>query len=168
MDIIYPGTFDPVTNGHFDVIERSSRLFKKVIVAVAASSGKQPMFSQTERVEMIRESIKPLSRVVVEAFSVLLIDYAKEKGIKNILRSLRVASDFEYELQLALMYRAQDRELETIFLMPNQKYIFLSSSMIREIARLGGDIKAFVPEYVYNQILKKIGHYHDNVRRDRR
>ena len=128
MDIIYPGTFDPITNGHFDVIERSSILFKKVIVAVATSSSKQPMFSQAERVDMLRESVKSLPGVVVEPFSGLLIDYAKEKGIKNILRSLRVASDFEHELQLALMYRSQDKELETIFLMPNQKYIFLSAA----------------------------------------
>jgi pantetheine-phosphate adenylyltransferase len=146
-----------MTNGHLDVIERGAHLFERVIVAVAESYNKKPMFSLKDRVFLVKESSKNLTNVEVDSFDSLLINYAKQKKVFNILRSLRVASDFEYELQLALMNRKLDATCETIFLMPNQEYIFLSSSMIREIATLGGDIRPFVPDVVYDFIKAK--HY---------
>ncbi|MDY6820793.1 MAG: pantetheine-phosphate adenylyltransferase [Deferribacterota bacterium] len=159
MDILYPGTFDPITNGHLDVIERASKIFKKIIVAVAKSYNKKPMFSLELRESFIKESIKDLNNVEVRSFDCLLVDYLKKTGVHNILRSLRVASDFEYELQLALMNRKLDEQCETVFLMPNQNYIFLSSSMIREIAMLGGDIECFVPKPVYDYITRNFKAY---------
>ena len=159
MEILYPGTFDPITNGHLDVIERASKLFDKIIVAIAKSENKKPLFSWEERIMLVKESVNGIKGVEVDSFDCLLIDYACRKNIFNILRSLRVASDFEYELQLALMNRKLHKNCETIFLMPNQKYIFLSSSMVREIALLGGDCECFVPKPVYEYMVKKINTY---------
>ena len=156
MEILYPGTFDPITNGHLDVIMRASKLFDKIIVAVARSDNKSPMFTLEERMMLVQEAVKELKGVEVDFYDCLLIDYASRKSIFNILRSLRVASDFVYELQLALMNRKLHKNCETIFLMPNQQYIFLSSSIVREIALLGGDFKCFVPEPVYKYMIKKV------------
>ena len=155
MNAIYPGTFDPLTNGHFDIIERGSKMFDKLIVAVAESKRKKPLFSIEERVDMIKESVKHLGNIEVEPFTVLLVDFMKQKDVNIVLRGLRVVSDFEYELQLALMNRKLYPNCETVFLMPNKKYIFLSSSMVREIASLGGDVSCFVPEPVNKYILRK-------------
>jgi pantetheine-phosphate adenylyltransferase len=156
VEILYPGTFDPITNGHLDVIVRANKLFDKIIVAVAASANKKPMLTLEERVMLVKQSTSFLKCVEVDSYDCLLIDYANKRGIYNILRSLRVASDFEYELQLALMNRKLYKNCETIFLMPNQEYIFLSSSIVREIALLGGDFKCFVPEPVYNYMINKV------------
>jgi len=154
MIAVYPGTFDPLTNGHLDIIERGSRMFEKLIVAVAESKRKKPLFNLSDRVKMIEESVSHLENVSVESFTNLLVDFMKEKNADVILRGLRVVSDFEYELQLALMNRKLYPECETVFLMPNKKYIFLSSSMVREIALLGGDVSCFVPKPV-NEFIKR-------------
>jgi pantetheine-phosphate adenylyltransferase len=156
MEILYPGTFDPITNGHLDVIGRASKLFDKIVVAIAKSDNKKPMFSLEERKMLVEESTKDIKGIEVDTYDCLLIDYASKKGVFNILRSLRVASDFEYELQLALMNRKLHKNCETIFLMPNQEFIFLSSSIVREIAILGGDFKCFVPKPVYEYMIKKV------------
>lgn len=156
MIAIYPGTFDPLTNGHLDIIERGAKMFDRLIVAVAESKRKKPLFDLKDRVKMIEESVSHLPNVEVESFSNLLVDFMKEKNADVILRGLRVVSDFEYELQLALMNRKLNANCETVFLMPNKKYIFLSSSMVREIALLGGDVSCFVPKPVNDFILRKI------------
>ncbi|KAA0258806.1 pantetheine-phosphate adenylyltransferase [Deferribacter autotrophicus] len=158
MNAIYPGTFDPLTNGHLDIIERGAKMFDSLIVAVAENKRKKPLFTLDERVKMIKESVAHLHNVEIEPFSILLVDFMKEKNVNIILRGLRVVSDFEYELQLALMNRKLYQECETVFLMPNKKYIFLSSSMVREIASLGGDVSCFVPEPVNKYIYRK---FHD-------
>ncbi|NOU15604.1 MAG: pantetheine-phosphate adenylyltransferase, partial [Methylococcaceae bacterium] len=145
---IYPGTFDPVTNGHLDLIARASRLYQKVIVAVAVNRNKQPLFSLVERVEMVQSEITPFANVEVIGFDTLLVDCAKQHGANVILRGLRAVSDFEYEFQLAGMNRRLAPELETVFLTPAEQYEFISSSMIREIAQLNGDVACFVPARV--------------------
>jgi pantetheine-phosphate adenylyltransferase len=152
---IYPGTFDPITNGHLDLIARSSKIHDKVIVAVAASRGKTPLFSLTERVELIKEVIKDFGKVSVIGFDNLLVDFAKEQNADVILRGLRAVSDFEFEFQLASMNRRLSPELETVFLTPDEQYEFISSSMIREIARLGGDVSSFVPATVQKKLFEK-------------
>lgn len=145
---IYPGTFDPVTNGHLDLITRAARLYKKIIVAVAENKGKTPLFSMEERVSLVQEVTKNFPNVVVEGFDNLLVNFARQQGAQVILRGLRAVSDFEYEFQLAGMNRRLSPELETVFLTPAEQYEFISSSMIREIARLKGDVGVFVPEVV--------------------
>ncbi|PKM11353.1 MAG: pantetheine-phosphate adenylyltransferase [Gammaproteobacteria bacterium HGW-Gammaproteobacteria-3] len=152
---IYPGTFDPVTNGHLDLIARASRLYKKIIVAVAASSNKTPLFSIHERVELVRAIMADFSNVSVIGFDNLLVDCAREQGANVIIRGLRAVSDFEYEFQLAGMNRRLSPELETVFLTPAEQYEFISSSMIREIARLKGDVSSFVPELVQQKLIGK-------------
>lgn len=155
MKALYPGTFDPLTNGHLDIIERGSKMFKHLVVAVAENKRKKPLFSIEERVEMAKESLKAFENVSVVPFSNLLIHFMKENNINIILRGLRAVSDFEFELQLALMNRKMYPDCETVFLMPSSKYIFLSSSMIREIASLGGDVSSFVPHPVFLRIEEK-------------
>lgn len=152
---IYPGTFDPITNGHLDLIARSSKIHDKVIVAVAASRGKTPLFSLTERVGLIKDVIKDFGKVSVIGFDNLLVDFAKEQNADVILRGLRAVSDFEFEFQLASMNRRLSPELETVFLTPDEQYEFISSSMIREIARLGGDVSSFVPATVQKKLFEK-------------
>lgn len=146
---IYPGTFDPLTMGHYDIIERASALFDELVVGVATNPKKGPAFTAEQRVEMTRLAVAHLPNVRVEAFSCLLMNFMKQQDAKIIIRGLRAVSDFEFEFQLALMNRKLYPECETIFLMPNKKYIFLSSSMLKEIASLGGDIRCFVPAPVY-------------------
>jgi len=144
---IYPGSFDPVTNGHLDVIERACRLFDEVIVAVAGNDQKQPLFPLEARVGMLREAIRPLN-VRVAPMSGLLVEFAAAEKASAVVRGLRAISDFEFEFQMALMNRKLAGEIETIFLMPKEEYTYLSSRIVKEIARLGGDISAFVPRLV--------------------
>jgi len=152
---IYPGTFDPITDGHLDLILRGSKLFNEVIVAIAANPGKTPLFSLAERVEMVEQVTANLSNVRIIGFSNLLVDCAKEYQAEVVLRGLRAVSDFEYEFQLAGMNRRLSPELETMFLTPAEQYEFISSSMIREIAKLNGDVSSFVPECVEERLIKK-------------
>lgn len=153
---IYPGSFDPLTNGHLDVIERAVKLFDHVIVAVAKNESKQPLFSLEERVDLVRRCIKHISNVEVDSFDGLLVDYAKQRSAQAIVRGLRAISDFEFEFQLALMNRKLNEKVETIFMMPKDTYTFLSSRITKEIARLGGDISAFVPAQVRTALLEKL------------
>lgn len=152
---IYPGTFDPVTSGHLDLIARASRLYEKVIVAVAASSNKMPLFSIEERVALAKEVTADFSNVSVIGFDNLLVDCAREHGANVIVRGLRAVSDFEYEFQMAGMNRRLSPDLETVFLTPAEQYEFISSSMIREIAKLKGDVSSFVPELVNEHLIRK-------------
>lgn len=152
---IYPGTFDPITNGHLDILERAVKLFDRVIITVAKNPSKQPLFNQEERCAMIRSAVKQYKNVEVDTFDGLLVEYARKKKATSLVRGLRAISDFEYELQMALMNRKLDSTLETVFLMPNEKYTYLNSSIIREIARLGGDVRDFVPEAVLKALTKK-------------
>lgn len=152
MRAIYPGTFDPMTNGHLDIIERGSRIFDELIVAVSSNERKNTMFSLAERTDMAIESLKSYQNVTIVPFSCLLVDFMKKKDVSIVLRGLRAVSDFEFELQLALMNRKLHPDCETVFLMPNKKYIFLSSSMVREIALLGGDVGCFVSPHI-NQVI---------------
>jgi len=145
---IYPGSFDPVTHGHIDVMERALRVFGRLIVAVAIDSEKHPLFSVNERLEMLRTIAAGMKGVEVDSFSGLLVDYAKKRGARIIIRGLRALSDFEYEFQMALTNRKICSDIETVFLMPSEQYAYLSSRMIKEIAALGGNVNAFVPEVV--------------------
>lgn len=141
---LYPGSFDPITNGHTDLVERATRIFDRVIVAVAASPKKGPLFTLDERVELAREALVGLPKVEVCGFDSLLADYAREREAQVILRGLRAVSDFEYEFQLAGMNRRLNAEVETLFLTPAESYSYISSSLVKEIAQLGGDVSAFV------------------------
>ncbi len=145
---IYPGTFDPITNGHSDLIQRASKIFDRIVVAVAANPKKAPLFSMNERVEMAREALKELANVEVDSFDNLLADYCAERGASVILRGLRAVSDFEYEFQLAGMNRRLAPEVETVFLTPAETYTFLSSRLVKEVAELGGDVSEFVDTHV--------------------
>lgn len=157
MDIkaIYPGTFDPITDGHLDIIVRASKLFSQVIVAVATNSAKTPLFSLEERVAMVEQVTAHLPNIAIIGFSNLLVDCAKEHNADVVLRGLRAVSDFEYEFQMAGMNRRLSPELETMFLTPAEQYEFISSSMIREIAKLKGDVSSFVPKCVEEKLVKK-------------
>ncbi|MGZ5029996.1 MAG: pantetheine-phosphate adenylyltransferase [Methylobacter sp.] len=152
---IYPGTFDPITNGHLDLIARASRLYHKVIVAVAVNRGKAPLFSLEERVDLVKAVASEFPNVEVIGFGNLLVDCAKQQGANVILRGLRAVSDFEYEFQLAGMNRRLAPDLETVFLTPAEQYEFISSSMIREIAQLNGDVSCFVPDLVHQSLINK-------------
>lgn len=145
---IYPGSFDPLTNGHLDVIERAVKLFDRVIVAVASNESKQPLFGLKERLELVKRSIRHLRNVKADSFDCLLVDYVERHSAQAIVRGLRAVSDFEFEFQLALMNRKLNERIETIFMMPRDTYTFLSSRMVKEIARLGGDVSPFVPPHV--------------------
>ena len=155
INAIYPGTFDPITNGHLDIIARASKLYNTVIVAVAVNRGKTPLFSLEERVEMVNSVITDFHNVSVIGFNNLLVDCAKQNGARVILRGLRAVSDFEYEFQLAGMNRRLAPQLETIFLTPAEQYEFISSTMIREIAQLKGNVACFVPETVLQRLTEK-------------
>ncbi len=145
---IYPGTFDPFTSAHLDIVRRALKIFDEVVVAVAPSQKKSPLFSLDERLNMIRISVEGLSNVQVEAFSGLLVDYVKERKGIAVVRGLRAVSDFEYELQMALMNRRLNTDIETVFLMPSEEYSFLTSTMVKEVASFGGSVKELVPENV--------------------
>ena len=154
---VYPGTFDPITNGHEDLIQRASRLFDEVMVGVAQSQAKRPFFSLDERIAIAREVLKPYPNVTVQGFSGLLSEFVKEHSATVILRGLRAVSDFEYEFQLAGMNRRLAPGVETLFLTPSDKYLFLSATIVREIAVLGGDISAFVHPVTAERMQAKIG-----------
>ncbi|MDP8238464.1 MAG: pantetheine-phosphate adenylyltransferase [Candidatus Hatepunaea meridiana] len=152
---IYPGTFDPITNGHIDIIQRAAPLFDKVIVTLALNSDKNPLFSIEERIEMIKRSTSDMSHVEVAQFSGLVVDFAARKGASVIIRGLRAVSDFEFEFQMALMNRKQRPEIDTVYLMPDARYTYLSSSIVKEVAQHGGRIERFVPQFVLDMLKKK-------------
>ncbi|NTV11893.1 MAG: pantetheine-phosphate adenylyltransferase [Zoogloea sp.] len=153
---VYPGTFDPFTRGHEDLVRRASRLFDKVLVGVADSGGKGPIFTLDERVEIAREALKDYPNVEVTGFSCLLMQFLKQQNARVILRGLRAVSDFEYEFQMAGMNRRLFPDVETVFLTPSDEYMFISATMVREIARLGGDVSKFVQPSVYERLRLKI------------
>ena len=153
--VVYPGTFDPITNGHLDIIERASTLFDEVIVAVVEKGSKKTIFSLDERRDFILDSVSSLSNVKVSSFSGLLVDFAQKNNSTSIIRGLRVLSDFEYEFKMALMNRSLNNNVTTLFMMPHQKYTHISSSLIREIASLGGDLSEYVPPRVERALREK-------------
>jgi len=154
---LYAGTFDPVTNGHMDILSRSLSIFENVIVAIAEATPKDTLFSLNERVALAEEAARHLNGVEVRPFSGLLVDFARETGAVAIIRGLRAVSDFEYEFQMALMNRRLNKEIETVFLMPSEEYTYLDSSIVREIASTGGDVSAFVPDVVARALRKRYG-----------
>ena len=153
---LYPGSFDPPTNGHVDVVERASRLFDRVVVAVAANPDKRPLFSQAQRRKLVDQAVGHLPNVDVAAFSGLLVDFAAKRGACAIIRGLRAVSDFEFEFQMALMNRKLNETIETIFMMPRETTTFLSSRLVKEIAALGGEVDAFVPTAVEAALRRKL------------
>jgi pantetheine-phosphate adenylyltransferase len=152
---VYPGTFDPITMGHVDIINRALNLFDRVIVAVAVNSAKDPVFSLDERVAMIEESFQDHDRIEVHQVSGLLVDFAQRQNAKALVRGIRAVSDFDYEFQLALMNRKLNREVDSVFLMPGFRWIFISSSIIKDAARNGGDVSDLVPPHVHRMLMKK-------------
>jgi pantetheine-phosphate adenylyltransferase len=152
---IYPGSFDPVTNGHIDIIARARHLFDEIIVAVSDNPSKNPYFSLPERLEFMREAVKSFPGVRTETFKGLLSDYVKKKKAVAVIRGIRAVSDFEYEFQMALMNRRLHARFETVFLMPDEKYTYLSSSIVREVSRLGGQVKGLVPSHVEVSLRKR-------------
>jgi len=158
---VYAGSFDPITNGHLSLIRRALEIFDKLIVAIAINGEKRPLFTVEERLEMIKEGtkekIKDYERVEVDAFEGLLVDYTASKNAKVILRGLRAVSDFDYELQLALMNRRLNRDIQSVFLMTDFKWLFLSSTIVKEAARFGGDVKGLVPKVVVEKLKEKFG-----------
>lgn len=158
MAVIYPGTFDPITIGHVNIIKRALRIFDKVVIAIAEDTSKNTLFTAEERVKMVRETLKGYRNVEVETFKGLLMDYARKRGIHTILRGLRTVQDFEYELQMALANKKLNPDCETIFMMTEGAYSYFSSSLIKEIASLGGNIKTMVPPCVERMLKKKFSH----------
>jgi pantetheine-phosphate adenylyltransferase len=154
---ICPGSFDPVTNGHLDLIERAAKIFDKLIVAVLRNQEKEPLFDVKERLEMLREVTRPFANVEIESFAGLLMEYARQKQARVILRGIRAVSDYEYELQMALMNRKLEPQVETVFMLPGEAYSYLSSRLVREVARLGGSLKGLVPAIVEERLRVKIG-----------
>ncbi|MGB5618756.1 MAG: pantetheine-phosphate adenylyltransferase [Desulfobacterales bacterium] len=158
---IYPGSFDPVTNGHLDIVKRGLKLFDKIIVTILYNPGKETLFSVQERLGMLRESMKSLSHIEIDHYDGLLVDYAAKRKAQAILRGMRAVSDFEYEFQMALMNRRLDREIQTVFLMTGLRWIFASSSIIKEAARFGGNIEGMVPPNVLRKLKIKFGQKKD-------
>ncbi len=154
--VIYPGTFDPITNGHLDIIQRALRIFDQVVVAVAVNSEKDPLFTGPERKEIIVEATRHLPNVQVDSFDSLLVDYVRGQKTNVVLRGLRAISDFEYEFQMALMNRKLDETIETVFMMPSQDYSYLSSRLVKDIAIHGGPVEAFVPHIVEKRLREKL------------
>ena len=154
---LYPGTFDPATNGHIDVAERASRIFSKVIAVIASNRMKQCLFSAEERFDMLKEVLKHMKNVEVIRYNGLIADCVRDYQASVIIRGLRALSDFDYEFQLAFTNRELNSNADTVFLMPSAQYIYLSSSLVRQLAQFGGDVSAFLPEYVQDCLLKKIG-----------
>ncbi|MFH1824323.1 MAG: pantetheine-phosphate adenylyltransferase [Candidatus Firestonebacteria bacterium] len=154
MKAIYPGSFDPITNGHLDIIKRGLRVFEHLTIAVVINTYKKPLFSAEERVRMIKDATKDFKNVTVDKFNGLLIDYVKKVKCNVVMRGLRVVSDFEYEFQMALTNRKLNKNMEIIYMMPSEEYIYLSSSMIKEIYMLGGNVSEFVPKIVIQNLKK--------------
>ena len=154
---IYPGSFDPVTNGHIDIVKRGKHLFDKIIVSILNNPNKQALFSVEERLEMLQASMKHIPGLAFDVFDGLLVDYAKQRKAQAILRGMRAVSDFEYEFQMALMNRKLNREVQTVFLMTGLRWIFTSSSIIKEAARFGGDVSDMVPAIVNRKLKAKFG-----------
>ena len=154
---VYPGTFDPVTFGHLDLVERGRKHVDRLIIAILRNEDKQTLFTVEERTAFLRDAVAPLKNVLVDDFDGLLVDYAKRTGATLILRGLRAVSDFEYELQMAMMNRRLAPDLETAFLMPNEAFSYVSSRLVREVARLGGDVQGLVPPTVARALLEKFG-----------
>ncbi len=154
---IYPGSFDPVTNGHLDIVKRGLTLYDRIVVAILQNPGKKAMFSIEERLEMLKEAMSGLGNIEFDTFDGLLVDYAQKRNARVVLRGMRAVSDFEYEFQLALMNRKLNREVEMVFLMTGLRWIFTSSSIIKEAARFGGDVSDMVPPGVNRRIKKKFG-----------
>ncbi len=152
---IYPGSFDPVTNGHIDIIVRGLKIFDRIVVGILNNPTKNPLFSVEERKEMLQTSLKGFASVEIDTFDGLLVDYALQRGAQAILRGMRAVSDFEYEFQMALMNRRLNREIQTVFLMTGLRWIFTSSSIIKEAARFGGNINGMVPKIVQNKLKQK-------------
>jgi pantetheine-phosphate adenylyltransferase len=152
---IYPGSFDPVTNGHIDIVRRGTTLFDEIIVAILQNPSKKALFSVDERMDMLKETMKNIEGVSFDTFGGLLVDYAQKRGAQAILRGMRAVSDFEYEFQLALMNRKLNRDIQTVFLMTGLRWIFTSSSIIKEAAQFGGDISDMVPPIVNRKIMEK-------------
>lgn len=155
VTVIYPGTFDPPTNGHLDLIHRGAKMFDQLIVALLRNSDKTPMFTLEERIEMLRENTSKYPNVRVDSFEGLLVDYAAGQGAQAVLRGIRAVSDYEYELQMAWMNRKLDPRLETIFMMPAEAYSYLSSRLVREIAQLGGSMQGLVPDSIERRLREK-------------
>jgi pantetheine-phosphate adenylyltransferase len=153
---IYPGSFDPMTNGHLDVLERAAKLFDRVIVAIALSESKNPLFTLDERLALMKPAVARMKNVKADVFDGLLVEYAAKQKAQAIVRGLRAVSDFEFEFQMALMNRKLSKNIETIFMMPRESYTFLSSRIVKEIARLGGDISPFVPPHIATALKKKL------------
>jgi pantetheine-phosphate adenylyltransferase len=154
--VIYPGSFDPLTNGHLDVIQRATKLFDRVVVAVARNESKHPLFTLEERVQMVARAVRSLPHVEADSFEGLLMDYVERRSAQAVIRGLRAVSDFEFEFQMALMNRKLNERIETIFMMPKDTYTFLSSRIVKEIASLGGDVSAFVPAHVRAALAEKL------------
>ena len=152
---VYPGSFDPVTNGHIDVIERALKIFDKVIVAIGDNPGKKPTFTTEERIEMLKECTKDLKNVEIDSFQGLLLDFVKSKNSKIIIRGLRAVSDFEFEFQRALLNRVVNDKIETIFIMTKEHYVYLNSSIVKEMAMFGGKLNGLVPEIVEKKLKEK-------------
>lgn len=153
---LYPGSFDPVTYGHIDLIERATRIFDKVVVAVASNIHKKPLFDKVERFEMLVEAVKGIKNIEVVAFDGLVVNFARERGINVLIRGLRMVSDFEYEFQMALTNRRLADDIETVFLMPSEQFSFLSSKLLKESATLGADISSFVPPIVEAKLRNRL------------
>jgi pantetheine-phosphate adenylyltransferase len=154
---VYPGTFDPVTNGHLDLANRGRKHFDQLYIAVLANEGKEPLFSVEERMSLLREAVAPWDNVKVASFGGLLVDYARSVGASMILRGIRAITDFEYEMQMAMMNRKLEPGLETAFLMPSETYSYVSSRLVREVARLNGDIQGLVPPVVARALAERFG-----------
>jgi len=154
---IYPGSFDPITNGHLDLIERGCRLFDKLIVSILSNETKQPLFSVEERIEMLREVVGGYPNVAVDSFGGLLVDYAAQNNATVLLRGIRAISDYEYELQMALMNRRLRPDIETVFMMASEAYSFISSRLVKEVFGLGGDIAGLVPPSVERRLRNRFG-----------
>lgn len=153
---VYPGTFDPITNGHLDVLQRATKIFDKVILAISPNAGKNPVFSIDERVELAQENIDKIPRTEVKIFDSLTVEFVRSVGADAIVRGLRVVSDFEHEFQMAMMNRSLDANIETIFLMPSEEYFFTSSSLIKQVAHYSSHVERFVPQNVQRALKEKI------------
>jgi pantetheine-phosphate adenylyltransferase len=153
---IYPGSFDPLTNGHLDLIERGSKIFDELVVAILINAEKDPLFSERERVEMLRATTKQYANVTIDTFDGLLVDYVEQQNAQAVLRGIRAISDYEYELQMALMNRKLAPHIETVFMMPADTYSYLSSRLVKEVFRLGGTVRGLVPELVERRLHEKV------------